>query len=75
MTLSISLDFDLTDDTPYSALLAKTSVSSTWARITIDYPEATTRIMSPISTRIQRFRTVTPVWIHQWIQNDAQSLT
>ena len=30
--------------------------------------------ISPISTRIERFRTVTPVWIHRWIWNDAQSL-
>ena len=29
---------------------------------------------SPILTQIGRFRTVTPVWIHQWLQNDAQSL-
>ena len=28
-----------------------------------------------IFTRIERFRTVTPVWIHQWLWNDAQSLT
>ena len=28
----------------------------------------------PILTRIERFRTVTPVWIHQWLWNDAQSL-
>ena len=27
-----------------------------------------------ILTRIERFRTVTPVWIHRWIWNDAQSL-
>ena len=26
-----------------------------------------------ISTRIERFRTVTPVWIHPWVWNDAQS--
>ena len=25
-------------------------------------------------TQIGRFRTVTPVWIHQWVRNDAQSL-
>ena len=25
-------------------------------------------------TQIGRFRTVTPVWIHQWLRNDAQSL-
>ena len=25
-------------------------------------------------TQIGRFRTVTPVWIHKWLQNDAQSL-
>ena len=27
-----------------------------------------------ILTRIEGFRTVTPVWIHQWLWNDAQSL-
>ena len=25
-------------------------------------------------TQIGRFRTVSPVWIHQWLRNDAQSL-
>ena len=29
---------------------------------------------SLILTQIGRFRTVTPVWIHQWLWNDAQSL-
>ena len=29
---------------------------------------------SPILSRIERFRTVTPVWIHRWILYDAQSL-
>ena len=29
---------------------------------------------SPIVTQIWSFRTVTPVWIHQWLWNDAQSL-
>ena len=29
---------------------------------------------SRILTRNERFRTVTPVWIHQWRWNDAQSL-
>ena len=28
----------------------------------------------PRVTQIGRFRTVTPVWIHKWLQNDAQSL-
>ena len=28
----------------------------------------------PILTQIGPFRTVTPVWIHQWLENDAQSL-
>ena len=27
-----------------------------------------------IFTRIEHFWTVTPVWIHQWLRNDAQSL-
>ena len=29
---------------------------------------------SPILTRIERFRTVTLVWIHRWLWNDASSL-
>ena len=29
---------------------------------------------SPILIRIERFRTVTPVWIHRWLWNHAQSL-
>ena len=29
---------------------------------------------SPISTRIERFRSVTSVWIHRWIWNDTQGL-
>ena len=29
---------------------------------------------SPILSRIERFRTVTPVWIHRELWNDAQSL-
>ena len=28
----------------------------------------------PILTRIDRFRTVTPDWMHSWLWNDAQSL-
>ena len=34
-----------------------------------------TRLKKPSTlTQIGRFRTVTPVWIHQWLRNDAQSL-
>ena len=29
---------------------------------------------SSILTQIGRFRTVTPVWIRQWLRSDAQSL-
>ena len=32
------------------------------------------RTKMPILTQFDRFRTVTPVWIHQWLWNDAQSL-
>ena len=34
----------------------------------------TTKKNPSILTQIRRFRTVTPVWIHQWLGNDAQSL-
>ena len=30
--------------------------------------------ISPILTQFGRFRTATPVWIHQWLQNYVQSL-
>ena len=29
---------------------------------------------SSILTRIEHFQTVTPIWIHRWLWNDAQSL-
>ena len=35
--------------------------------------EVTRDRKSLILTQIERFRTVTPVWVHQWIWNDAQS--
>ena len=33
-----------------------------------------TALKKSILTQIGRFRTVTPVWIHQWLRNDTQSL-
>ena len=33
-----------------------------------------TRLKKFILIQIGRFRTVTPVWIHQWLRNDVQSL-
>ena len=33
-----------------------------------------TALKSSNLTQIGRFRTVTPIWIHQWVLNDAQSL-
>ena len=34
----------------------------------------TTKKIVDFHTRIERFRTVTPIWIHQWVQNEVQSL-
>ena len=36
--------------------------------------KVTRRKKLPILTRTGRFQTVTPVWIHWWLWNDAQSL-
>ena len=30
--------------------------------------------VTEVTTQLHRFRTVTPVWIHQWLRNAAQSL-
>ena len=27
------------------------------------------------NTKIERFQTITPIWIHQWVRSDAQSLS
>ena len=34
-----------------------------------------TKITTPIWTQIEYFQTVTPAWIHSWLQNDTQSGT
>ena len=30
--------------------------------------------VTEVKTQLNRFRTVTPVWIHQWLRSDEQSL-
>ena len=46
-----------------------------FSRSSIKFQGHTGQKNSPILTRIEYFETLTPVWIHQWIWNDAQSLT
>ena len=46
-----------------------------FSRSSIKFQGHTRQKKLPILTIIECFRTVTPVWIHQWIWNDAQSLT
>ena len=57
-----------------------TKLGATWKRCPIVFQghlsnfKVTRDNKSPILTRIERFRTVTSVWIHWWLWNDAQSL-
>ena len=44
------------------------------SRSSVKFQGHTGQKKSPILTRIERFWTVTPVWIHWWLGNDAQSL-
>ena len=44
-------------------------------RSSVKFQGHTGQKKSPIFSRIERFRTVTPVWIHRWLWNDAQRLT
>ena len=46
-----------------------------FSRSSIKFQGHTGQKKSPTLTRIEYFKTLTPVWIHQWIWNDAQSLT
>ena len=43
-------------------------------KVILEIPRSHRTKTSSIFTRIERFWTVTPVWIHQWFWNDAQSL-
>ena len=57
-----------------------TKLDMIWMGCTIEYQghpsnfKVTQDNKSPILTQIERFRTITPVWIHRWIWNDTQSL-
>ena len=44
------------------------------SRSSVKFQGHTGQKKSPFLTQIERFRTVTPVWIHRWLWNDAQSL-
>ena len=50
------------EDVSYCFLRSSVNFKVTWLK------------NSSILTQIERFRTVIPVWIHQWLWNDAQSL-
>ena len=50
-------------------------VLNCFSRSSIKFQDHTGQKKIPILTRIERFQTVTLVWIHQWMWNDAQSLT
>ena len=45
-----------------------------FSRSSVKFQGHTGQKISPILTRIGRFPTVTPIWIHPWLWNDAQSL-
>ena len=45
-----------------------------FSRSSIKFQGHMAKKKSSILTQVGRFRTVTPVWIHQWLWNDAQSL-
>ena len=40
----------------------------------VEFEGHTTLKIVEFFTQIGRFRAATPVWIHQWLRNDAQSL-
>ena len=49
------------------------AVCSVWVACTIDLSMQKVKV-TEVMTPFSRFRTVTPVWIHIWWWNDAQSL-
>ena len=62
------------------AMKARTKLEATYKRCPIVFQDHTSNCKvkwltkSSILTQNRRFRTVTPVWNHQWLQNYAQSL-
>ena len=78
LELSVSglqLQFEFTDgfEMMHKAWCSKEEVCCCVPRSSIKFQGHTAK-KSSILTYIGHFSTVTPVWIHQWLWNDAQSL-
>ena len=65
-------EFTYDDEMMHSAWRCLGEVSYCFSRSSLKFQGHTAK-KSSICTQIWHFRTVTPVWIHQWLRNDAQS--
>ena len=70
------LQFEFTDgyEMMHKAWSRIKDVPYCFSMSSVNFKVAQDKKKSPILTRIGRFRTVTPVWIHRWQRNDAHSL-
>ena len=74
--LSVSgLKFEFTDGikTMHKASCIIEDVPYCFPRSSVKF-EGHTAQKTLILTQIGRFRTISPIWIHQWVRNDAQGL-
>ena len=70
-----SLKFTYDDEMMHIAWLCLGEVPYCFSRSSVKFFFKVTRLQKSSNlTQIGRFRTVTPVWIHQWLRNAAQSL-
>ena len=71
--LELQFEFTYDDKIIHIAWCCLGEVPYCFSRSSVKF-QGHTALKSPNLTQIGRFRTVTPVWIHQWLWNAAQSL-
>ena len=72
--LWLQFEFTYGDEMMHKAWCCLEEVPYCFSRSSVKFQGHTAKKKSKILSRIGRFRTVTPVWIHQWLWNDSQSL-
>ena len=72
--LQLLFEFTYGDEMMHTAWCCLEEVPYCFTMSSVKFQGHTAKKKSSILTYIGRFQAVTPVWIHQWLWNDAQSL-
>ena len=72
--LQLQFEFTYGDEMMHKAWCGIQEMPCCFSRSSVKFPGHMAKKRSSLLTQIGRLRAVTPVWIHQWLWNDAQSL-